>query len=118
MSDALPEFEIVNSEGSTDQLEGTTAAIAGDVLSLPAVADKVIESFTLENLAPLDDEFTAINININTEILYSVDGGTKFDVVYAGQSVKLRPKGVKQVVIKSNEANAPYRFKVNYEVFS
>lgn len=117
MSDATPEFEIVNSEGTTENLAGSTDAIAGNILSLPAVAEHFIEEFTLENLSPIDDGFNAVSINIDSEVLFSLDGGVTFDTIYAGQGVTIKPKQVKQVVIKGNVASVPYRFRANYEVF-
>jgi len=118
MSDTLPEFETVNSIGSTENLEGTTELLPPAVKTLPAVANLFIEEFTLENLSPIDDAFKSIALNIDSEINFSVDGGTTYDTIYAGQAITMKPKQVKQVVIKGNVPSVPYRFRANYEVFA
>jgi len=117
MSDALPEFEVVNSVGSTETLVGTTEATAGAIKSLPPIAEKFIEEFTLENNVEIKDRFTDVIYNQDTLLYFSIDGGVTFDYLVFGQCIELKPKQIKQIIVKSNAITVPYTFRANYEVF-
>lgn len=117
MGHASSEFEIKNSEGVTQFFDETTPSTIGDTLAIPSVADKFIEKFEIENSAPLLDE-RELGPNIDTLIFYSIDGGVSFDRLFAGQGVEFDPKGTRQILVKSNIADAPFRAKVTFEKFN
>lgn len=106
------EFEIKNSEGITTSEEGTTSSSVGSVTSVPPTPDKLIETILLEN----DSEI--IDGTVDNELLFSLDSGTTWKKLYAGRFFQFEPKGVKQVLLKSNVANCPYRISLTYEQFT
>ena len=116
MKHAGSEFEIKNSQGSNDFFDETTDPTPGTVSTYPATADKIIEKFVLENRAPIVDERTPL-VNIDTIIEFSIDGGTKYDSIFAGQGVEVEPKSVQQIKIRSNAADAPFRLTLAFEKF-
>jgi hypothetical protein len=117
MSDALPEFEVVNSVGSSETLIGTTEIVIGQIKALPAIAGKFIENFVLENNVDITDRYTNVIHNQDTLLFYSIDGGNTFDNLVFGQGIEVTPKQTKQVIIKANAVSVPYTFRANYEVF-
>jgi hypothetical protein len=117
MSDALPEFEVVNSEGSTTKLSGTTPVTPSNSVLLPNISSNVIESFTITNLSPLDDGVQSPLVNINSEIYFSLDDGVTYETLLAGYEDTIKPKGIKQIRVKANVANVPYSIRINFEVF-
>ena len=57
------------------------------------------------------------NINFDSELYVSLDGGVKFTTLYAGQALEVEPKAIRQIVIKSNVADLPYKAIFDFEIF-
>lgn len=117
MGHNIPEFEIKNSEGVSVAYQGNTAAVINDISSIPSIANKEIEDFYIENLAPIEGPFSTPAINIESELYVSIDGGMSFTTVYAGQAFEYNPRKLQQLVIKSNVSLLPYKAIINFEMF-
>lgn len=114
MGHNTPEFEIVNAEGESRPINGTTSATIGNEIPLPAAPDKIIESFWIQNDAPIDDEGA---ININSEIEVSIDGGVSFKKIFAGHGFHFDTREIKQFLLRSNVANCPFSSIIKFEKF-
>jgi len=117
------EFEIKNSEGETTTLSGNTSGTPFVTIPLPPAADKIIETIFIENLAPLVDgtqigfDTTTPGPNKDSEIQVSIDNGTTFRTIYAGQGFTFDTRENKQVLVRSNIANCPFLTIIKFEKF-
>ena len=117
MGHATSEFEIKNSEGETVPLSGFSSATIGTTIPIPAVADKIIESIYIQNDAPIEDAFSSLLLNIDSELLVSIDNGVSFKKIYAGQGFTFDVRNIKQVLLKSNVASCPFSSIIKLEKF-
>ena len=86
--------------GTTTHFNGSVTA--GDDVTLPAVADKFINSLLIQNLDATND------------MGISFDGGTNFKTILAGQGLVWSCQSVKQFVIKANAGTINYEILVNF----
>lgn len=98
-------MEIEDNAGSTSHYSGTVGTTP---TTIPAVSNKVISSFWIENNA---------NLNTPNKLLeFSCDGGTSYTQLHIGESMIWSPKGyINQIYIRGNVAAVAYRSIVNYE---
>ena len=105
MAEQVQEYEFVNASGSTSVYSGTAT---GSTVSIPAVADKVIEKFELFNASPQTSRILQV----------SMDGGSTFFDIANETSYEWDPKGIKQLVIKSIGGATEYQLTINFQEFS
>lgn len=102
MVDVIADHEVVDNEGSTKVETGTASTT---VAAVPAVADKVISGFAIDNIGTND-------------ILISMDGGSTFKTVNKKAFFSWNVKGnIKQLFVKTLTGTSDYEIVINYEVF-
>lgn len=111
------EFEIKNSEGETIPFSGFSSNVIGETTSIPDVADKIIEKIYVQNDATIDDRFTELLINHDSEIEVSIDAGVHWKKIFAGRGFTFDTRETKQILIRSNVQGCPFSGIVTFEKF-
>jgi len=109
MTDSRPEFEIVDSEGTTIHISGTSANT--NAFNVPTSPTTKISSFLLV----ADPE----NLPVPTaKIEISLDGGTNWYPVFSGGNLCWTIKGdVKQIKLKASHVGLKYYGLMNLEAY-
>lgn len=93
-------MEIRDNAGTTVPYCDSATAVA---TSIPAVADKRIDEFVIQNLDETEN------------LLVSLDGGTKFWTIFPCSHLAWTPKGdIEQLMIKSSSGSVDYEALINF----
>ncbi len=96
---------------------GTTDAVIGDPTEIKATPLKDIDTFIINNEAPIEDPDHNPVFNIDSELHVSIDDGTTYLTLFAGGSFTFSLGAVNKIKIKSNVASLPFSAIVNFKEF-
>lgn len=109
MVDSRPEIEIVDSEGSTIHINGTS--VNTSIVNIPSVSTTKISGILIVS----DPENLPVPTN---KIEISLDGGNNWYPIFGGGSFCWSPKGdIKQIKLKASHVGLKYYGFLNLEAY-